>query len=128
MKSFVLIKLVLLLTAMNLTGCASLFSGKQQDVTVKTSEGTEIFMNGRYVGTGYTVKALNRDAQHTIKVVKGNCETEITTQPRFNKISLLGLVVDLGLFTMPTDFMTGAAWNIYPNKISMVPNCDNKKG
>ena len=127
MKSFVLIKLLLLISTLTLTGCASLFSGKQQAVTVKTTEDAEIFMNGRYVGKGYTVKQLNRDAQHTIKVVKGDCESEIMTQPRFNKTSLLGLMLDLGLLTIPTDFLTGAAWNIYPNKISMVPNCDNKQ-
>ena len=118
--------LALIFICLGLSGCASLFSGTQQEVRVKTHADAEIFINGRYAGTGYTVKKLDRDASHEIKVVHAQCEQSLNTQPRFNKISLLGLMMDLGIMSIPTDFFTGAAWNIYPNKLNMIPKCDDK--
>ena len=117
---------VCLLSTVFLSGCASLFNGSQQDVSIKTHKEAEIFINGRYAGTGYTVKQLARDQQHEIKVVNNGCEESILTQPRFNKISLMGFLMDLGLMSIPTDFMTGAAWNIHPNKIQLDASCTNE--
>ena len=114
---------VCLLCTVFLSGCASLFNGSQQDVSIKTQKEAEIFINGRYAGTGYTVKKLARDEQHEIKVVSNGCEESILTQPRFNKITLMGFLMDLGLMSIPTDFLTGAAWNIYPNKIQLDASC-----
>ena len=112
-----------LICIFSLSGCASLFNGSQQDVTIKTQKDAEIFINGRYAGTGYTVKSLPRDEQHEIKVVNKGCEESLLTQPRFNKISLMGLFMDLGLMSIPTDFISGAAWNIYPNKVQLDATC-----
>jgi len=115
-----------LLSMCLLTGCASLFNGSQQEVRIKTHKDAEIFINGRYAGTGYTVKQLQRDEQHEIKVVNKGCEESLLTQPRFNKISLMGLLMDLGLMSIPTDFLTGAAWNIYPNKVQLNATCEEE--
>jgi hypothetical protein len=109
-----------------LTGCASMFSGSQQDLTIKTHNQAEIFINDRFVGTGYVSRPVARDQAHKVQVVLGKCQQTFTTQAKFNKLTLLGLFLDAGLFSIPTDFMTGAAWRVYPDKIKMQPSCNEK--
>lgn len=107
-----------------LTGCASMLNGDHQVVTVKTEPDTEIFINDRYMGKGYAKQKLLRDKQHQVRVAKAGCkERTLTTQPDFNETSLLGLMIDLGLISIPTDFLTGAAWDIEPSQIQLVADC-----
>ena len=102
-----------LIATMTLSGCASMLNGDHQIVTVKTEKDTEIFVDGRYAGKGYAKVKLPRGEQHKVRDSKSGCEDKsIITQPDFNETSLLGIFVDLGLVSIPTDFMTGAAWNI----------------
>lgn len=126
MNSAVILKMGLLATLVLLTGCASMFSGGQQTVTIRTDKETQIFIDDRYVGKGYSKRSLSRDEPHILKVENGQCSQTITTQARFNKMSLLGLAVDLGLVSIPVDFMSGAAWNIYPNKVQMKAICEKE--
>jgi hypothetical protein len=114
---------ILLISVIFLSGCASMFNGSQQLVTIKTDKNTEIFIDGRYAGKGYSKRKLARDETHIIRLESGTCTQSITTQARFNKMSLLGFIVDLGLVSIPVDFISGAAWNIYPNKINMTAQC-----
>ncbi len=116
--------LSVLISLVFLSGCASMFSGSRQLVTIKTDKNTEIFINDRYAGKGYSKRKLARDETHIIRLESGTCTQSITTQAKFNKASLLGLIIDLGFVSLPIDFMSGAAWNIYPNKINMKANCD----
>lgn len=122
------LRLILLLTLapafLFLNGCASITNGSQQQVTVKTGKNTEIYINGRYAGKGYSSKKLARDQTHKIELASGDCRKTITTQARFNKMSLLGLFIDAGLVSIPVDFMSGAAWSIYPNNIHAQPTCN----
>jgi hypothetical protein len=106
-----------------LSGCASMFNGSQQQVSIKTHPDAEIYIDDRFAGNGYTQKMLSRDDSHLIRVTKGECEQTYITQARFNKTSLLGLFLDVGLISIPVDFMTGAAWNIYPDRFIMQPEC-----
>lgn len=116
--------LTLLLSASLLSGCASMLNGEHQVITVKTEPDTEIFINDRYAGKGFAKQKLPRDKQHTVKVVKEGCEDNgLITQPDFNETSLLGLFVDFGLISIPTDFLTGAAWDIEPRNIQLAANC-----
>jgi uncharacterized protein YceK len=106
-----------------LSGCASILNGDQQDLTIKTHDNAEIFIDDRYVGTGYVSRSVKRDKAHEIRVELGECRQSFTTEARFNYTSLLGLIIDAGLISIPTDFISGAAWNVYPDKIKMQPTC-----
>jgi hypothetical protein len=114
-----------LLIFLNVTGCASMFSGSQQTLVVKTTEGAEIYIDGRYVGTSLIKREVARDMSHEIRVEKDGCENSFRTQSKFNKTSLLGVLVDAGLISIPIDFATGAAWHVWPNKLEIQPICDN---
>ncbi len=105
-------------------GCASVMNGTQQDVTIRTAADTEIFVNEKFAGQGVAKLNLARDEQHSIRVSKPGCvDKALQTQPEFNKTSLLGVIVYFGLFTIPIDFFTGAAWNISPANIEMTAEC-----
>lgn len=120
------LKLFSTLTAICLlSGCASMLNGDHQIVTVKTEQDTEIFVDGVYAGKGYTKLKLPRDVQHEVRVSKEGCEdATLVTQPNFNETSLLGVFVDFGLVSIPTDFMTGAAWDIEPSDMTLAANCN----
>jgi len=117
--------LALVLASLFLTGCASITNGSQQEITVKTGKTTEIYIDGRYAGKGYSRKKLARDQTHVISLALGECKRTITTEARFNKMTLMGLLLDLGLVSIPVDFINGAAWNIYPSKIESQPSCND---
>ena len=108
---------------MQLTACASMFNGSEQEVNIKTHPDAEIYIDDRFAGNGYTRKKLARDVAHIIRVEMGECQQSYTTKAQFNKTSLLGVFVDLGLVSIPIDFMTGAAWNIHPDRFIMQPEC-----
>lgn len=103
-----------------------MMNGSTQNVTVKTQKSAEIFIDERFVGKGYSTRNLTRDEPHTISVVHNGCSQTLTTEARFNKVSLLGFLLDLGLFSLPIDFLSGSAWNIYPNKIELTPVCQEQ--
>lgn len=115
--------LICLLLITQLSGCASMFSGSEQQVSIKTHPDAEIYIDDRFAGNGHTQKKLRRDEPHIIRVTKGTCEQTYTTQAKFNKTSLLGLFLDVGLISIPVDFITGAAWDIHPNRFIMQPKC-----
>lgn len=117
---------ILFILMMFLSGCASMFNGSEQTLTIKTHEKSEIFINDRFSGVGYASKKVSRDQSHTIKIVSEDCEQTYTTQSEFNTTALLGILIDLGLFSIPADFISGAAWNISPNKIRVLPDCESK--
>lgn len=106
-----------------LTGCASMFNGQQQLVTVKAPKDAKIYINDRYAGKGYSKRNLARDEIHTLRIELTNCQLDLTTQSQFNKTSLLGLMVDLGLVSIPVDFLSGAAWKITPSEFRVTDQC-----
>ena len=120
-----LMQTALFITAFSIvTGCASMFSGSEQTIVIKTTEGTEVYIDDRYAGTGYVKRKVSRDEPHIIRVESKDCQRSITTQAEFNKMSLLGLMLDAGLISIPTDFATGAAWQVYPDRIQLNPECE----
>ena len=116
-------RLILIFITMQLTACASMFNGSEQEINIKTHPSAEIYIDDRFAGNGYTRKKLTRDEAHVIRVELGECQQTYTTKAKFNKTSLLGIFVDLGLVSIPVDFITGAAWDIYPDRFIMQPEC-----
>ena len=111
------------IAVMQLTACASMFNGSEQEINIKTHPNAEIYIDDRFAGNGQTRKKLARDQAHIIRVEMGECQQTYTTKAQFNKTSLLGVFVDLGLISIPIDFMTGAAWDIHPDRFIMQPEC-----
>lgn len=125
MKLSIIKFFVFFVVILQLSACASMFNGSEQEVNIKTHPDAEIYIDDRFAGNGYTQKKLARDEPHVIRVTKGECQQTYTTKAKFNKTSLLGLFIDVGLISIPVDFMTGAAWDIYPDRFIMQPECMN---
>lgn len=121
-KIFVL--MIIISVPVLVTGCASMINGQQQTVHVKSHDEASIYIDGRFAGQGQAQRKVSRDEIHRIVVEHNDCQIQYDTESRFNKISLLGLLLDLGLISIPTDFLTGAAWHIHPNKIKLIPECN----
>lgn len=110
-----------------LSGCASLFNGQEQAITIKSHQDAEIYIDGDFAGKGLITRSVVRDEAHLIQVRLNDCQTEFETRAEFNRTSLLGLMVDAGLISIPIDFFTGAAWNISPSKIHVPVNCTSSQ-
>lgn len=115
------------LTVLNLSGCASLLNGQEQAITIKSHQKADIYIDGEYAGTGLTTRSVSRDERHLIQVKLNSCETEFKTDAQFNRMSLLGLLVDAGLFSIPIDFFTGAAWSVTPSKVHVPLDCESSQ-
>lgn len=113
--------LILILFALN--GCASLLNGDTQQITIRTTAGSEILVDNKFAGLGVAKVNVTRDELHTVTVKNNGCSQEMTTQSHFNKTSLLGVFIDAGLLSIPIDFTTGAAWQVEPSEIQLTPGC-----
>jgi len=105
------------------SGCASMIHGQQQTIHIKSDENATIYIDGRFAGQGTAQRKVRRDENHEIIVEHEDCQIRYQTQSQFNKVSLLGIFLDVGLISIPTDFLTGAAWQISPSKIKLIPEC-----
>jgi len=125
-RIYVKLGLLMILSAMfmMITGCASMIHGQQQTIHIKSHDDATIFIDGRFAGQGIAQRKVTRDDIHEIIVEHNDCQMRYQTESRFNKISLLGVFLDLGLVSIPTDFLTGAAWQVSPSRIKLIPECD----
>ena len=121
-----LVKITVAIVTLFISGCASMLSDEYQSVEIRTEESTEIYVNNRYVGKGFAKVNLIRDEGHVVRVGKTGCQdAQLKTRASFNNTTLLGLFVDFGLISIPTDFLTGAAWEIEPRQIQLAAKCDS---
>ena len=109
----------------SLNGCSTIIHGTSDRVTITSTEGdAEIFVNGVRVGKGSGITALERGEIHTIRVEKPGCEAvTVQTDDSFDPTSLLGILIDFGVITIPVDLITGAAWKIEPRIYNVDPAC-----
>lgn len=116
-------RIILIMTLCYLSGCASLLNGDTQQITIRSTAGSEIRVDNKFAGMGVARVHVARDELHTISVKNNGCEQSMTTESHFNKTSLLGLFIDAGLLSIPIDFTTGAAWQVEPADIQLTPGC-----
>lgn len=111
--------------SLGLTGCASVIKGSSDTLTVNSLEkGTTIYVNGAARGVDTAAVSVKKGKPHTIRVEKEGCQpvTAETTES-FDPTSLLGILIDFGLITIPIDLMSGAAWKVEPTTYTLTPIC-----
>ena len=111
-----------------LTGCSTVIKGTSETITVNSLErGTVISVDGARRGLDSALVSVKKGKTYNIKAEKEGCETvTATTTETFDPTSLLGILVDLGLFTIPTDLISGAAWKAEPSTYTLTPICKTK--
>lgn len=95
-------KLAVLLTAIILTSCASMFSGTEQDVSIRTKDkNAKIFVNEEYVGTGNVHYTFKKKKDYVIRAELGDCRS-VPVKPKksFDATTLLGILIDYGIISI----------------------------
>ena len=102
------------------TGCASIVSGKSQDVSIRSNPpGAAVEIDGMSMGKTPFTTELRRKKRHQIKVIKeGYLEESRVTKKGFNWW-FAGNVLIGGIIGIIIDFATGAVYNVDPDEINV---------
>ena len=108
------------------TGCASIMRGTSDTITITSlEEDTIIYVDEIPRGKNQAVAEVSRGEEHTIKATKAGCQTMVVqTGKKFDMTSLLGILIDWGIITIPVDLISGAAWKTHPKIYTVTPICD----
>ena len=109
-----------------LSGCATIISGGSDHVTISSGEvdDAKIYVDGTMIGKGNISTPLKRGVQHTIRTEKLGCKNgEKVTGKKFDPISLAGILLDFGIFSIPTDFISGSAMKADQEQYIVTPDC-----
>ena len=108
------------------TGCASIVNGTNDSVTISAPADTAVYIDGRKAGTGDVTATLKRGKTYVISAQKDGCKSDnVETSTSFDKASLLGILIDFGIITIPLDFVIGGAREIDPKIYSVEADCTN---
>jgi hypothetical protein len=120
-------RLVILTFTIQSFGCAWMFHGTSDEIHVQSLDPkAEIYVNNQPVGIGSATTTVERDKTATIEARAPGCETRTEeTGSKFDGISLLGILLDLGIISILVVDMgaTGAAWKTYPLTYTVTPIC-----
>ena len=123
-----LIRMLIVILVFQLTGCAAMFHGTNDQVTVTSGDpDAKLYMDATYLGKGSGTAIVKRNTVHTVFARKQGCADGIAqTQTSFDAVSLLGILIDWGLISMlVVDWAaTGAMWKTDPLLYHVTPNCD----
>jgi hypothetical protein len=111
------------------TGCSSIIHGSHDTVTVNSLEkGTTIYVDNIPRGTDIVQVDMERGESHTVRASKDGCmDTVAPVTDKFDPTTLLGIFIDLGIISLPVDFISGSAWKIAPKSYTVTPICKGKK-
>jgi hypothetical protein len=107
------------------SGCATVIKGTNDDVSINSLEdNTVIYVNGVARGKDTAFVNLSKGKEYTIRAEKEGCQAATaTTGESFDATSLLGILIDFGIITIPIDLISGAAWKIQPSTYTVTPIC-----
>lgn len=95
------------------TGCASMFNGSSQQVSVRSNvEGTKLFVNEAYIGQESGVTTFRKKENYIISARKDGCvETSVPASKSFDATTLLGVFLDFGVVSiLMVDGIGTGAW------------------
>jgi hypothetical protein len=114
-------------TLLMTTGCASMFHGSTQQVSVRSNvPGTELFVNEAYVGKDNGVTTFQKSKNYMITARKAGCtDTTIPASKSFDAITLLGVLIDFGVISMLLiDGAATGAWQQFDQTSYVIdPRC-----
>lgn len=115
-----------LIFALSLTsGCASIIKGSSDKITVTSLEkDTVIWVDGAPRGRDAVTVDVKKGKPVALKASKPGCQDiSIETTESFDPTSLLGILIDFGIFSIPIDMISGAAWKQSPSTYTVTPIC-----
>lgn len=109
--------LAALATALQLSSCATIFSGTRDEVEIRTSDpDAELVIDGKSHGCGTQTIELERDKDHIIEVIptKGDSR-RVNLNPKFNILIIFNAIIPGGAVASFIDWMTGSAFDLEPD-------------
>lgn len=111
--------------AFTLASCASIIKGTEQQINIVSEKGVEIYVDGVKTGTETAIARVKKGNTHSITVKKEGCESlTVETGESFDPTSLLGILIDFGIISIPVDLASGAAWKVEPTLYNVKPICN----
>lgn len=114
MTRTIAVRCMILFALLFQVGCASMFNGSKETISVDaTSNQTEIYVNGRYVGEGQARATIPKKGNVTITARRSNCRPHsVQVERTFDPTTLLGLFIDGGIFSiLVIDGAATGAWS-----------------
>lgn len=114
-----------------LTGCASMFSGTSQNILLRSDvKGAKLYLNNEQIGTDTaSVQISKKNLRSSVLVAKkeGCSDAQSHINTKFDPTSLLGLLIDAGVFTiLLVDWgITGAISEAERSSYLLNPVCNN---
>ncbi|MSR77647.1 MAG: PEGA domain-containing protein [Candidatus Omnitrophica bacterium] len=103
------------------TGCASIVSGKQEDVTIHSEPaGAEVYVDDLKIGTTPMIASLKRKKHHTVKFKKEGYQEELRTTGRGFNWWFTGNLILGGIIGIIVDFATGAVYKVKPQEVNVL--------
>lgn len=108
-----------------LSGCASIIKGSNDTIAVNSLEqDAVIYVDGAPRGKGNISVDVKRGKPHELLVKKDGCQDiTIQTTERFDPVTLLGILIDWGIVSIPIDLISGSAWKQDPATYTITPLC-----
>jgi len=105
------------ITLLLLSGCGTVFSGTQQNVTVNTNvPEAKVYVNGMPTCSTPCAVDLKRANTNVIIILKkdGYQDATVALTSQFNLISIINLT---GVYSWTTDFLSGGVWKYSPDAV-----------
>ncbi len=118
--------LMLITFLFSISGCASIINGTSDTINItSTAPNTELYVDSNPAGKGTAIVTVKRGKPHFILAKKTGCQdTTIQTGEKFDATSLLGILIDFGIISIPLDMLIGGAWKTEPKTYMVSPMCD----
>jgi hypothetical protein len=112
------------------SGCSTIIHGTTDTVTFNsTEEGTVLYLNGIPRGKDAATLQLVRGEDYVVRASKKGCKDTVSpVSNTFDATSLLGILIDFGLISIPVDLISGAAWKFNPKMYTVTPICESSVG
>ena len=121
---------VIMICAVFLSGCASIFNGTKDTIYVRSNEpDTTFYANNREIGRGTNAIAIIPKKQldsTKLRVEKAGCNEKTTPlETQFDATTLLGILIDYGIISILVIDMgiNGATSRVAQNEYVLTPEC-----
>lgn len=119
-KLITLIPILFLISA-----CSSIIHGNNDTIHLNSLEpGTTLYVNNNPRGKDNAMAEVKRGETHKLKASKKGCkDVSLETTEKFDPTTLLGILIDFGIISIPVDLVSGAAWKTEPKTYTLTPIC-----
>lgn len=120
-----------LMIASLLTGCASMFHGASQQISIRSNQpDADLYVNEMFIGKGNTITSFKKKEDYIITARKDGCTAvSIPAQKSFDSTTLLGILIDLGIISiLVIDGAATGAWQKFDQTSYVIdPQCSLAK-